>query len=88
MRVSGQPELVAATGNVDPAAVVWLISARRFGEKAFIPYSKCERTSAPYSGMKANFERPCKESLITKIGRLALFAASVYRTEGENALSV
>ncbi len=38
--------------------------------------------------MNADFERSWKERLIMKINRLALFAASVHRAEGENILSV
>ncbi len=53
MRVSGQSELVAATGIVDPATAVWVISATRFGKKAFIQYTWRGRTSATYNGMKA-----------------------------------
>ncbi len=56
----------------------WLISAGRFGEPAGIPYSRCERTNAPYKGMKVDFERSWKERLIMNINRLALFAASVH----------
>ncbi len=32
-----------------------LISVTRFGEQTDIPYSRCERTKAPYDGMKADF---------------------------------
>ncbi len=46
------------------------------------------RIKAPYKGMKADFERSWKEHLIMKINRLALFAASIHRAEGEKISSV
>ncbi len=60
------------------------MSTTRFGEKTGIHYSRCERTKAPYNGMKADFERSWKERLTMKINRLALFAASAHGAEGEN----
>ncbi len=38
----------------------------------------CRRTKASYKGMEADFEGSCKERLIVKIKRLALFVASVH----------
>ncbi len=56
----------------------WFKSATRFGEQARIPNSRCGRTKSLYKWMKTDFERSREESLIMKINRLALFAASLH----------
>ncbi len=57
--------------------VVSLGFIQQTGEQADIPYSRCGRIKAPYSGMKANYERSWKERLNVKID-----------AEGENTLSI
>ncbi len=66
-------EFVANAGNVIPSTVIskvtkvsyWTCNSSfyslqvGFGEQAGIPYSRCRRITAPYSGMKTDYYQLC-----------------------------